>query len=216
MSDESADKVIKQCEDFIANPEDNYMIDLFDERIDSFEGLTQDEKTEYKNLNKSLVQNNVTNAYNILINGLKELKGTGVNSAGICNFEDGKEYFEYLMQSDVGTSRSVEEIKTLIDNKMNADLTKIQSLSFNDPLLFDKMDSTTLETSDYKGTLDMLSEEMLVDFPAGPDINYTVKNVHSSMEDSLSPAFYMIPTIDNYEKNVIYVNGETDIQNAGT
>ena len=34
----------------------------------------------------------------------------------------------------------------------------------------------------------------------------SVKYVPEAMEEHLSPAFYMIPAIDNYEDNVIYVN----------
>lgn len=49
---------------------------------------------------------------------------------------------------------------------------------------------------------------MKEDFPALPDdINYQVKYVDSSLEESLSPAFYLTPAIDNYNNNVVYLNG---------
>lgn len=212
MADFTADEIIKQCQDFISDPENNYLIDLFNERIDSFEGLTDEEKSTLKEQNRTLVLNDVVNAYNILINGIQSLKGTGVNDGGVCNFEDGRKYFEYLLKSEVGTSKSVEEVKNMISGKMDADINELSYLASANPDIFDEMDNLDLGTDDYEGTLSNLSSFMLVSFPKGPDINYTVKTVHESMRDSLSPAFYLIPTIDKFDKNVIYVNGETDIQ----
>ncbi len=43
-------------------------------------------------------------------------------------------------------------------------------------------------------------------FPALKEATYTVKYVPKAMEEHLSPAFYMIPAIDDYKDNVIYVN----------
>ena len=212
MADFSAENIIKQCEDFIATPDDNYLIELFDSKIDSFSGLTDEQKAAYKESNKQLVLNDVVSAYNILINGLKSLEGTGKNQGGICNLDKGKDYFEYIVKSEVGSEKSVEQIKSLIQDKMNQDIDEISTLSNANPNIFDEMDATSLTTTDYQGTLENLSKLMLIDFPAGPDITYTVKTVHPSMKDSLSPAFYLTPTIDKYDSNVIYVNGETDIQ----
>jgi uncharacterized protein (DUF885 family) len=74
------------------------------------------------------------------------------------------------------------------------------------------MEETSLEVTDFESTLDELSSLMLDYFPEGPELTYTVKTVHPSMSDSLSPAFYLVPAIDNYNSNVIYINGTTDIQ----
>ena len=43
-------------------------------------------------------------------------------------------------------------------------------------------------------------------FPAIPAIEFTVTPVHASLQDSVSPAFYMIPSIDAYQENSIYIN----------
>lgn len=212
MADFTADEIIKQCQDFISDPENNYLIDLFNEKIDTFPDLSEEEKIALKEQNKILVLNDVVNAYNILIDGINSLKGTGVNDGGVCNFENGREYFEYVLKSEVGTSKTVEEIKTMISRKMDADISELSFLNSTNPNIFDEMDSIDLSTEEYEETLLKLSSYMLLNFPAGPDINYTVKKVHESMEDSLSPAFYLIPTIDKFDANVIYVNGTTDIQ----
>ena len=91
MSDTCADAVIKQCKAFIADKENNYLITLFNSKIDSYTALTEEEKNTYKTQNKDAVINSVIPAYELLINELTALKGTGKNNGGLCNFKKGKE-----------------------------------------------------------------------------------------------------------------------------
>lgn len=51
-----------------------------------------------------------------------------------------------------------------------------------------------------------LKEKISGAFPEMSDTTVQVKYVPEAMEEHLSPAFYMIPAIDDYEQNVIYVN----------
>ena len=41
MSDMVADQIIAQCEAFIENPEKNFLIEYFNEKISDYEGLTR-------------------------------------------------------------------------------------------------------------------------------------------------------------------------------
>ncbi len=45
-------------------------------------------------------------------------------------------------------------------------------------------------------------------FPEPPKVNYRIKRVHPSMEEHLSPAFYLTTPVDDLENNVIYINGK--------
>ena len=54
--------------------------------------------------------------------------------------------------------------------------------------------------------LSKLQEGIKEAFPEAPDTALEVKYVPEQMEEHLSPAFYMIPAIDNTEENVIYIN----------
>ena len=59
-------------------------------------------------------------------------------------------------------------------------------------------------------TRDDLRSKITDTFPEIPDVDFQVKYVPESMQDYLSPAFYMIPAIDNLTENVIYINnGQT-------
>lgn len=54
--------------------------------------------------------------------------------------------------------------------------------------------------------LNGLKKEIANTFPMAPDTTVSVKYVPEALQAQLSPAFYMIPAIDSYEENVIYVN----------
>ena len=60
--------------------------------------------------------------------------------------------------------------------------------------------------SDAELILSELAEGIGNAFPEYPATSLEVKYVPEEMEEHLSPAFYMIPAIDNTEENVIYIN----------
>ena len=67
MSDEIANEVIDGCRSFIENPEENFLIEVFDEKVDAFEGLSDEARASYKQTNRDTVLSDVINAYQILI-----------------------------------------------------------------------------------------------------------------------------------------------------
>ena len=63
-----------------------------------------------------------------------------------------------------------------------------------------------LEDTDPSSILSNLEAKLDGSFPELPAVNTKVKYVQKSMEEYLSPAFYMVPAIDNANQNVIYIN----------
>lgn len=51
-----------------------------------------------------------------------------------------------------------------------------------------------------------LKKEISNAFPMAPDTTVSIKYVPEALQGQLSPAFYMIPAIDSFQENVIYVN----------
>ena len=54
--------------------------------------------------------------------------------------------------------------------------------------------------------LDALREAAAQDFPALPAVEVDVKEVHPSLQEYASPAFYLTPPLDRMAENVIYIN----------
>ena len=63
-----------------------------------------------------------------------------------------------------------------------------------------------LPTEDVELILQDLQEKMQQDFPKAPQVTYTVKSVHPSLEEYTAPAFYLTPPIDDISQNCIYIN----------
>ncbi len=128
MSSECALNVIEQCLDFASDTDDHYLIEIFDEKIDAVSNLTADEKIAYKARNQAILAEYVLPAWQSLAAGLAALEGTGTNEMGLYYCPDGQDYYEYLVKSNVGDSRSIEEIEEQIKTQMVADYAAMQEL----------------------------------------------------------------------------------------
>lgn len=204
MSSECAEEVVKQCREFIADPESNYLTGIFDEKIDAIKNLTVDEKTAYKNRSKELLTEYVIPAYETMIRAVSSFADTGTNTQGLCYYPEGKEYYRWLVRSTVGDDRPIEEIEEAVKVQMVEDFTEIQTL-----MKKNTADITAEENAGEGDPAEMLAElrqKITKDFPLLPNVSCTVKYVHESLQDYLSPAFYLSPTIDDYKNNVIYIN----------
>lgn len=67
-------------------------------------------------------------------------------------------------------------------------------------------EAAAMDTANPISILNELKKEIAKSFPEAPDTTVSVKYVPEALQGNLSPAFYMIPAIDSYEENVIYVN----------
>jgi uncharacterized protein (DUF885 family) len=210
MNDSVADSIIKQCKAFIKNKNENYLIDIFNDKLENFQGLTESQLEAYKNANKEAVIDYVIPAYELLIASLDELKGTGINKGGLSYYKNGKEYYEYLVRVNTGSSKSIEELKKLVDNSINTNLLKLGTIMTKDSGVYDKVMNLTFSYTDPAQIIEYLKDSIAKDFPESPDVNCSIKYVPSSLQEYLSPAMYLIPAIDNYKDNTIYINNNPD------
>lgn len=210
MSDHNADNIISQCEDFIKNPDDNLLITIFEDRIDSFDWLSEKEKKSFKKENIEAVKNAVIPAYENLIHTLEDLKGTGKYEGGVGNLPKGKDYYEELAKSITGSDKSVSDMKNALTTTMQQAATKLSLMASNNSSLEKDYMSMEFPMTDPDEIMEYLIEAVKEDYPDLGDVNYTVKYVDKSLEDHVSPAFYLTPQLDNYKENSIYINGASD------
>lgn len=206
MSDDVADNIIEQCESFISNKKNNYMIESFNDRVANYKGLKKSEVAAYQKANKNAILKYVIPAYELLISTLEELKGTGINDGGLCNYPKGKEYYEYLIRTNTGSSRSMEDLIKMLDDSIKTNLLKLGNIMNKDSSIYDKAMNITFPYTEPTEIINYLKTEIQKDFPTSPKVNCSIKYVHDSLEDYLSPAMYLIPAIDNYKDNTIYIN----------
>ena len=206
MADFAAEAVIEQCEDFIENPEENYMIEIFNDKIDAFEGLSDRQKEKYKEKNYEIITTDVVEGYETLIEGLEDLKGSGTNELGLCYYENGQEYYEYLVRSATGSDESIRKMEKRAEKYLSEFISDLQKEVLKDYSLYDELLDYEFPDMEPEEMMEDLMEKAKEDFPQPPEVNYTIKKVHPSMQENMSPAFYLTTPVDDLEHNVIYIN----------
>lgn len=209
MSDICVKDILSQCSAFVESGEENYLKQLFDEQIDSFTNLTADEKISYKKQNEEILNAYVLPAYQNMMTELAKLLGSGKNSGGLCNLPQGKSYYECLVHSTTGDSSSIESIEARIKKEITQVYGEIQTLLESSSGL-ESVSLDNLPASEPVDILNRLQEVISQDFPDPPAVSCQVKYVHDSLAEYLSPAFYLIPPIDDMARNVIYINPAND------
>lgn len=208
MPDYQADSVLDTCQSFIDMGKENYLVSTFDERIASLNLLPENKKDSFQKENMKLVTEEIYPAYQNLITAIKSLKGKGTNEQGLSHFPYGKKYYEYLVRQTTGCNESISRLRLMTRAQILEDLNAMQKVLF--PADAALTQASVLEQTPPDSMLDDLRSKITDTFPEIPDVDFQVKYVPESMQDYLSPAFYMIPAIDNLTENVIYINnGQT-------
>ena len=208
MPDYQADSVLDTCQSFIDMGKENYLVSTFNERIASLDLLPENKKDSFQKENMKLVTEEIYPAYQNLITAIKSLKGKGMNEQGLSHFPYGKKYYEYLVRQTTGCNESISRLRLMTRAQILEDLSAMHKVLF--PADAALTQASVLEQTSPDSMLDDLRSKITDTFPEIPDVDFQVKYVPESMQDYLSPAFYMIPAIDNLTENVIYINnGQT-------
>lgn len=208
MPDYQADSVLDTCQSFIDMGKENYLVSTFNERIASLDLLPENKKDSFQKENMKLVIEEIYPAYQNLITAIKSLKGKGMNEQGLSHFPYGKKYYEYLVRQTTGCNESISRLRLMTRAQILEDLSAMQKVLF--PADAALTQASVLEQTSPDSMLDDLRSKITDTFPEIPDVDFQVKYVPESMQDYPSPAFYMIPAIDNLTENVIYINnGQT-------
>ena len=208
MSDKMAEQVIEQCKAFRDMEENNYLYSTFAERVQTVTSLSDKQKSDYIQKNARMIKAYVLPAYDNLICAIEKLKGSGKNEQGLCYLPKGKDYYEQIVEASTGSTRSVEEIRDMTRRQMTEDLEAMERV-----MKISEKEVNASIPQNPTSILQDLQTKITTSFPKLPDTTYEVKYVPKAMQEHLSPAFYMIPAIDAYNENVIYVN-EAQIGNT--
>ena len=214
MSDEACVKVIEGCEVFTEHPDDNFLMDTFSSRLNAMDGLTDTKKNTYIKQHSKVLSEHVIPAYSQMIKGLTMLLGRGHNNWGLCNFPEGKAYYEAVVSADTGCDDSVEDLFSQIAKTRREDLTFCQNLLEKNPKLASQSPKPDAALKEENAMLSRLQKEILTDFPAPPQTEVEICHVDPALSEYLAPAFYITAPIDDISHNRIYINdakNDTDI-----
>lgn len=183
------------------------MLEVFAAKLKAFGTISESEQKTLNSRHKEILLNTVIPAYQKLIQGLLSLQGSGRPSQGLAHMQKGKEYYLYLLRSQVGSWTAVKDMQNRLTEQIITDMKLVQQMLKEQPSLLRKMKSS-LDLPEYKPAqmLGALHDRMADVFPELPETEFETRYVHKSMENYLSPAFYLTPPLDTGSPNIIYIN----------
>ncbi len=237
MPDYSVDKVIRQCDTImdssLLESEKHFLNTTFEERLEPLlrDGLiTEEEKTGYLSENSRLLTTVMLPAYRKIGDELLLLKGSGTNENGLFHYPEGRKYYLYLIHSNTGSYRDIDDIKMMLFRDFNDNLESLTALLRKNPGLA-SLPGSSADAFAYTKPSDMLQNLQQVMSGQFPDLKEvlqagetfsepeadsgempvcTIKYISENLEEYCSPAFYLTPPMDDIHENVIYINRQNN------
>ncbi len=210
MTDACTDQIVTECSAYMLPADQNFMTATFDQRIEAFDGLSDEERDAYKTKNLAAVEQHFIPAYELLTSGLTALKGTCTNNQGLYYYPEGQRYYEYLVTSSIGTTyESIETLRDAVSQQIDSDLAAMTDIIHAHPEVVDQIDNYAFSYTEPEQILTHLKEQTAEDFPETAECSYVTKYVPDELSDTLGPAFFLVPPIDDYSNCTIYINPDS-------
>ena len=205
MTSDALDAILEDCKTLIDSRDTLFLYATFNDAIDQLADLTPEQAQVYKDRNAALLQSEFVGAYETLYDGLKTLRKSCRTYEEASTYNDTqKRFFEYSMQDEACNSLSVEETLEMLKTEYFYLINEIITLQNDNPNIF----STEIELSsgNMQTDLDYLKTVISPLLPELPEHNLTLTDVPEELEDMFSPAAYVIPALDDWKDNIIYIN----------
>ena len=212
MPKSAAETVVNDCKSFCKTGKKCFLITDFLERIADVE-LTDDERSAYIDQNSAAVLDVLLPAYEKLADEIKRLSdeceanGGSPLEKGLYYVDGGKEFFFESIRRASCAHMNANEIEDLLFDTLADRYEKLYSAYLGLPAGWENQ-SFELSVGSVQENLDYLRDKISEDFPALPEHDVRLYNVSKSLEDSFSPAAYLIPPVDNAFNNTIIINNK--------
>ena len=217
LSDYTIDEMISYLDEVLADKDDYYLKSYLKNRINAFEGITDETKANYVQRLEKAIDENFMNGVTALRNGLPALKGLCEQEGYLSVYESGKAYYKAelddLLGFTVNSKTYIDELETAIKNSGDMVSEYVNALAglFNvstyaqleeemakHPIL----DGTPEEMVEY---LKEFAKTIVPELQTAPNIN--IKNMDlAAAEVSNAVAYYMKSALDNTSSENITLN----------
>ena len=201
--------ILEQCQTFLSDKGWKLLLTSFRSRIEACDFIDQEEMLSYRRENKSLIKKEFVHAYENLAAGLNSRLDACPDNGALCSYQNGEDYYRYLFAEESGSPRGPEEYLKLLKAQLKKSKETLLAYAKKDASLFANLNLSPGKGLTPEQQLDHLTTAIKEDFPEIKEVGYKVSYVDPSLEDYLSPAFYLTPPLDAYDENAIYINGSS-------
>lgn len=207
MDEVTLDETLDWIDTFTARTEDNVLITIFEKAVDDFEGLTPEQRTQYKAENRQIVLNEVIPTYQTVATVLEELRGSSKYEGGLYHYPDGEAYYTALAQNKTSTKLSVDEMIEIMEEFISEAFDVYYMAIISDQDIYDKVDALELPFDDPEGAIAFLDANRNR-YPETPPITYQISYLDPSVANPNTVAYFVYPPMDIEGTNTIRVNGD--------
>ncbi len=199
--------ILEQCRNFLESEE---IEKYFHDEVMQLEELSEAQKSDYEAQVAEAVANDVKPAYENIITLYEQLPAAE-NQGSLAERETGKAYFEYLLKTQVGKERSVDEWIKIVEEEIEDTIYNWINIMFRTDIDAE-LENVELPADNAVDLVHYLEGCLDEEFPAIEQVEYRVDYLDASVANNLVSAYYVIPPIDAPDQNVIKVNpSNTDL-----
>lgn len=205
MTENALDAILEDCKTIIDSRDTSFLYATFNDAIDLITELSPEQAQTYKDRNAALLKNEYIQAYETLYDGLVALRKSCRSYEIVSTYnEKQKEFFQYSMQDAACNDFSVEETLEMLKSEYFYLLYEILTIQEQSPDIIEtEIELTSGET---QTDLDYLKNVIRPLLPELPEHNLQLTDVPEELEDMFSPAAYVIPALDGWKDNIIFIN----------
>ncbi len=209
MTEPALDKILEGCKAIIDAKDTTFLYVTFEEGIDKLTDLTPEQAKQYKDKNSSLLKNEYINSFQTLYDGLEKLRKDCRSYEEAAKFnESHKDYFELTLQAGGCNSLSVEENLEMLKSELQYLFYDFSQIAAKKPDVYDA--EINMTSGNMQQDLDYLQTLIQPLLPVLPEHNLTLTDVPEELQGQFAPAAYVIPAMDDWKDNTIYINTATE------
>ena len=149
-------------------------------------------------------------AFEAICTTMEELQSVRNNEEGVAAFENGKSYYELLLRQNVGSDKSVEEIRKMMEEQLRTHQANLRRTLLKNPAVLNTIRTGAFPETGYTGYDQMLSDirnRMSEDFPEVGALDYEIRDIAPELASSSGVAAYFnIPALDGNPVKQLRVN----------
>ncbi|MBO7514681.1 MAG: DUF885 family protein, partial [Lachnospiraceae bacterium] len=184
-----------------------YLNETFADMLSGADCFSEAEIAAYTMRHKAALKEAFFPAYDRLISALDGMRSSCKDIGGAVHMPQGEAYIAAFCKYYLATETPLSVIKAAIESSNNSLHTKLQALATLNPEAASKAMSYKQPSTDPSGIVAHLIDYYADLFPSLGECTYRIHYVPKGMEGSVSPAFFIIPALDDYKNNnKIYIN----------
>lgn len=212
MTEVALDSVLLDCQAMIDAKEDCALYDTFLDELNELADLDEAKKADYIKRNNELVANSFLPSYQQLYDALEALRPSCRETLGMSALgEEAKAYYAARMQARAACDLEPQEALELLVKYVNSCQESMRTQYFADPSVNERYADDDIVTYDsIEENVAYLSKLIAEYMPELPEVDVTYKEIPEELQDSFSPAAYLIPPVDEWVENTILINPVND------